>query len=188
MISPILENIKARLHPELPPTGEMRIASVAMVLDGKEIPRILLIKRAELDGDPWSGQVAFPGGKSSEEDRDARATAVRETREELGVELDRDGDFLGYFDSFRTHTGTMEVVPSVFLLKRSVEVRTSDEVSSYRWVGLPALLAPEARTVHDIRFQGEPRGMPAYRVGDYVVWGLTHRILSSLLADNGPSV
>ncbi len=186
--STILETITGRLLPDEPPTGQVKMASVAVIVEGESTSRILLIKRADLGGDPWSGQVAFPGGKSTKRDKDARATATRETLEEVGIDLNRDGKFLGYFRAFRTHTGTMEVVPSVFVLKRPVVVSTSDEVSSYRWVGLPSLFAPESKTVHNLHFQGEPRAMPAYRVGDYLVWGLTRRILSSLLDNDEPSI
>ncbi|MBI3859727.1 MAG: CoA pyrophosphatase [Thaumarchaeota archaeon] len=157
------------------------MASVAVILRDGENPSALLIRRAEREGDPWSGQVAFPGGKMQEGDRSARDTAAREAREEVGLDPDGDGHFLGYFRSFRTHTGTMEVVPAVFLLKGPGEVRPNAEVSAYKWVPLRALLTPGAKSVYSLRFVDEDREMPAFKVDDFVIWGLTHRILSSLL-------
>src|SRR5436190_20285034 len=66
-----------------------RPAAVSLVLlDGPAGAEILLIKRAERAGDPWSGQIAFPGGRQDPEDRDLLETAVSETRAETGVELD----------------------------------------------------------------------------------------------------
>src|SRR5438045_5900174 len=64
-----------------------RPAAVSLVLvEGAEGAEILLIKRAERAGDPWSGQIAFPGGRRDLRDRDLVGTAMRETREETGVE------------------------------------------------------------------------------------------------------
>jgi len=177
----LFSKITGKLQKSEPILGTVRVASVAIILDGREDPKTLLIKRANRPGDPWSGQVAFPGGKAQNKDKTVRETATREAREEVGLDLDRDGDFLGYFESFRTHTGTMDVVPSVFLLRNLGEVRPNGEVSSYRWAPLRELFSPEARTVYTLSFWNETQDMPAYRVGDYIVWGLTHRILSSLI-------
>lgn len=187
MEAELLTSVTARLRAGEPQARDTMLASVAVILEKPESPKILLIKRAEISGDPWSGQVAFPGGKSQYGDQAARDTAIREAREEVGIDLHVDGEFLGYFESFRTHTGTMEVIPSVFLLKNPVALEANAEVSSYRWVELLSLLSPESKSVHELRFSGKTLSMPAYRVGDYVVWGLTHRILSSLLGDTPPS-
>jgi 8-oxo-dGTP pyrophosphatase MutT (NUDIX family) len=119
------------------------------------------------------------------EDRTARDTAVRETMEEVGIDLNRSAEFLGYGRVATTHTGAMDVVPSVFVLKEEVEARPNEEVASFRWVDLDSLLAPAARSTHDLNSDGETVGTPAYAVGDYVVWGLTYRILSSMLEDSG---
>jgi len=73
----------------LPARGES--ASVAMIVcDGEGYGglQVVVIERARRDGDPWSGQLAFPGGRREAGDRDARHTAERETREELAGDLD----------------------------------------------------------------------------------------------------
>ena len=176
----ILQALKEKLNANKPPAGQLRQASVAVILDNPEAPSVLLIKRADRVGDPWSGQVAFPGGKAQEGDTTLREIAVRETREELGVDLGKEAIFLGYFTSFRTHTGTLDVFPAVFLLTKEVEVRPNEEVSSYRWVKLTELTA-ESRTSYRVDAGGQTRETPAYLVGDYAIWGLTHRIISSLL-------
>ena len=140
-----------------------------------------MIKRADRVGDPWSGQVAFPGGKAQEGDSTLKETAIRETREEVGIDLGQDADFLGYFTPFRTHTGTLDVFPLVFLLKKKVEVRPNEEVSSYRWVKLEKLTTEQARSSYGVDAGGQTREMPALLVDGYVVWGLTYRIISSIL-------
>jgi len=171
------------LVPQEPPQTGLRFASVALIVRGRQVPSVLLIRRAERVGDPWSGQVAFPGGKMQEGDTTARDTAVRETIEEVGIDLNESSEFLGYGGVATTHTGTMNVVPAVFELKGSVDVKPNAEVASFRWVDLDELLAPSARSTYELDGGEGAVGMPAYRVGDYVVWGLTYRILSACLDD-----
>ena len=180
MAGEILQAITDRLAGGEPRVDGKVLAAVSVIIKGKDSPEVLLIKRAERVGDPWSGQVAFPGGKVEEGDRSAREVAVRETREEIGIDLGKTSEFLGYFQPFMTHTGTMNVVPSVYLLTRDVEVKPNEEVSSFMWADLAKLLAPSSRTLHRIGFAGRQTDMPAFLVGDYVVWGLTYRILTSL--------
>lgn len=158
-----------------------RLAAVAVIVKDVDSPSVLLIRRADRSGDPWSGQIAFPGGKMQQGDRTARNTAVRETLEEVGFDLAKTSKFLGYGDMTATHTGAMDVVPTVFEMKRRVEVRPNEEVASFRWVGLRELMAPEAKSSYVMKFEGTPVELPALASSDYVVWGLTHRILTSLL-------
>ena len=168
-----------------PPSKGLKFASVSMIIRDRNSPSVLLIKRAERAGDPWSGQIAFPGGKTQSGDRSAMATAVRETMEEVGVALSTAAQFLGYGLVTTTHTGTMDVIPSVFELKEGVEVKANEEVASYRWVDLHDLTAPSAQSTYHFSAQGRRADMPAISVGDYVVWGLTHRILTTMLRDRG---
>jgi 8-oxo-dGTP pyrophosphatase MutT (NUDIX family) len=178
----IYGTITGKLRNDEPKVSGRLLAAVSVILRGKENPEVLLIKRAERDGDPWSGQVAFPGGRMREGERTAREVAIRETLEEVGVDLSEASEFLGYFDPFVTHTGTMNVVPSVYLLKREVEVRPNRrEVSSFIWTNLAKLLGPELRSTHKVGIQGQQVEMPAFVIGDYVVWGLTYRIVTTLM-------
>lgn len=182
-MSEVFARVAKNLAPHEPPQKGLRFAAVSIIVRDTQFPSVLLIKRAERSGDPWSGQIAFPGGKTQPGDGTARDTAVREAMEEVGVDLSR-ADFMGYAPTAATHTGNMDVVPAVFVLKESVEIRPNGEVASYRWVDLEDLLAPEAQTTYALDYEGKEVGMPAYAVGDYVVWGLTHRILSGLLKDS----
>jgi 8-oxo-dGTP pyrophosphatase MutT (NUDIX family) len=177
----ILSTLVSKLQSGEPQVEGSRPAAVSVMLTGGQAPKTLLIKRAERAGDPWSGQVAFPGGRFHEGDKSARDTAVRETLEEVGIDLAASSEFLGYFKPFRTHTGSMDVVPTLFLLKGDVQVKTNDEVKSYLWVEVERLMPDQARATHNLRLGDESMEVPALRVGDYVVWGLTQRIISALL-------
>jgi 8-oxo-dGTP pyrophosphatase MutT (NUDIX family) len=158
-----------------------RRAAVSVIISDRVSPKILLIRRSERAGDPWSGQIAFPGGKFQEGDASLKATAVREAREEVGLDLDLAGEFLGYLGAFRTHTGDMDVVPAVFLLQREVKVNANEEVASHVWVDLAGLTSREVESTHKLDLGGEVKEVPAFRVGDYIIWGLTHRMISALV-------
>jgi 8-oxo-dGTP pyrophosphatase MutT (NUDIX family) len=177
----LLAKIRGSLVDREPTQRGLRFAGVAMILRDEANAEVLLIKRAERAGDPWSGQIAFPGGKMQPDDRTVRDTAIRETLEEVGIDLNKVADFLGYGTLTTTHTGTMDVIPTVFMMKEEAEARTNEEVASYRWVELEDLLSPKATTSYHLNTPGGALELPAYAVGDYVVWGLTYRILNSLL-------
>ncbi len=177
----IIPSLVAKLQAKERPVGGLHLAAVSVILRNPKAPMTLLIRRAERSGDPWSGQIAFPGGKMQRGDRDAKDTAARETLEEVGIDLQDSAEFLGYAEPVRTHTGTMDVVPSVFLLRREVQVRPNGEVSSHRWVELERLGAPNARSTYSMELEGRTVEMPAFAAGDYVIWGLTYRLVSLLL-------
>lgn len=179
MFARITKNLVARE----PPASGQRLASVSMIVQERNAPSVLLIRRADRAGDPWSGQIAFPGGKTQPEDRSARETAVRETLEEVGIDLNATAEFLGYGPVTTTHTGTMDVVPVAFELKGTAEIRPNEEVASYRWVGLRELFSPASRSSFRFESRGGAIEMPAYELEGYVVWGLTYRILSVMCSD-----
>ncbi|HEV2139535.1 MAG TPA: CoA pyrophosphatase [Nitrososphaerales archaeon] len=179
----VIDRVAKNLAAQEPKSKGLRSAAVSIILRDGESPSVLLIKRAERAGDPWSGQIAFPGGKMQPGDKTAKDTAARETMEEVGVDLEKAAEFLGYADTTTTHTGTMDVVPTVFFLKQEVEVKPNEEVASYRWVNLKDFLSPNGRSTYKFNYDGRNIEMPSYLVEDYVVWGLTHRILTSVLKE-----
>ena len=179
----MIVSIGRKLTGQEPTTGSVRLASVAVILRDADDPKTLMIRRAERREDPWSGQVAFPGGKKQEEDKTIRDVAIRETREEVGIDLASSARFLGYFGMFRTHTGSMDVIPSVFLLESDVKPRLNEEATSCRWIAYSELVNPVSRSSHSIRRDGTTLEMPAFAVSGYLIWGLTYRIVSTLFLE-----
>ena len=172
-----------------PPLGSEesadRRASVAVILrEGAPGLEVLFIRRAEHPQDPWSGQMAFPGGRAEPGDADLRITAMRETAEEIGLDLDADGELLGRLDEVRaTARGRpldLTIAPYVFRLRRLGELRLSQEVTSVHWLGLDDLLGPQRRSSMDYVHQGSTLQLPCLRVDDVVIWGLTYRMFLSL--------
>jgi 8-oxo-dGTP pyrophosphatase MutT (NUDIX family) len=171
--------------------GTRRLAAIALVLrsgaaqpSGAD-PELLMIKRAEAEGDPWSGHIACPGGRLEPGDHDLEQTAIRETWEETGVDLARDGRVLGALDDISPRTPTLPPIivrPFVAVVKPEVEIVQSSEVAEAFWVPLAALRERAAwgTAMVAVRGSGE-RQVSAFRHGDYTVWGLTERVLRQFL-------
>jgi 8-oxo-dGTP pyrophosphatase MutT (NUDIX family) len=177
-------------HPgkTIEPDGIMRLAAIALVLrlsPGGE-PELLMIKRAEAERDPWSGHIACPGGRMDPGDRDLEHTAIRETWEETGVDLARDGVILGTLDDMSPRTPTLPpliIRPFVAVVKPEITIVESIEVAEVFWVPLSAIRATEAWGTGLVRIRGTgEREVDVFRHGDYTVWGLTHRALTQFLS------
>ncbi|MCJ1259752.1 hypothetical protein MMC24_007591 [Lignoscripta atroalba] len=118
-------------------------------------PEILFIRRSNRRGDRWTGHVALPGGKRESTDESDQATAVRETLEEIGLDLNVDGSlFVGNLPERIVTTSwgkvpLMVLCPFVYLITSfelpPLQLQPS-EVGSVHWVSLRALLHPALRT------------------------------------------
>ncbi|HEX4933044.1 MAG TPA: CoA pyrophosphatase [Gemmatimonadaceae bacterium] len=149
---------------------------------------LLLIRRAERAGDPWSGQIALPGGRWSPNDESLLHTALRETWEETGVDLAATGVILGTLDELRPRTATLPpiiVTPVVVALDEPVSLRLSDEVAEAFWVPLDLLQAPETTRESQVQVRGATWKVPSFVLREHVVWGMTERILRQLLSRLG---
>ncbi len=159
-------------------------AAVALVLrEGPDGLELLLIKRADVDGDPWSGHVALPGGREEVEDASLEDTAVRETFEETGIDLRRYGRIVWELDELQPRGGAPIVVqPYVATVGADLPpLALSDEVSAAFWVPLSTFTAAGASVESTVVVRGVERRVPSFRHGEYVVWGMTERILRQLI-------
>ncbi len=174
----------ARYVPRQVEAPEAKPAAVALVLvEGSSGLDALLIKRAERVGDPWSRQVALPGGRRDSVDSDLLMTAMREAREETGIDL-RNAERLGALDDLYPRTPTLPPVvvrPFVFALPSQPQIVPNAEVAHAFWVSLQNLVAPGVRREITLRVAGQERVFPAYDLGDDVIWGMTERILTPFL-------
>ena len=164
----------------------MKRSAVAMILQVRtgEL-HILMIKRAEREGDPWSGHMAFPGGRMDKEDAHGFAVAVRETEEEVGLSL-REGDrCIGRLSDLnaRPHKGLlgMAVSPYVFHLEREVEFTPNYEVAEVVWVPLEFLLETDNREKMMWSYKGMEISMPCYFYQGRRIWGLSLVMLDELM-------
>lgn len=161
-------------------------AAVAIILrDGADGLEALFIRRAEHPRDPWSGQFAFPGGRAEPQDTDLAATAVRETLEEIGLDLSAHGELLGRLDEVRAMARlrpmNLAITPYVFRLTVPAMLTISPEVTSLHWLSLPALVDPAARSTTRYVHEQTTLEFPSLEVDGVVVWGLTYRMFTGLV-------
>ena len=169
------------------PEPEMRLAAILLALraraDGE--PELLMIKRAEAEGDPWSGHIACPGGRMEPGDHDLAVTAVRETLEETGVDVARDGRLLGHLDDLSPRSPVLPPIvirPYVALVRAGVEIVPSREVAAAFWVPISALRERTAWGTDSVSVRGSTLEVSVFKHGEYTVWGLTERVLRQFLA------
>jgi 8-oxo-dGTP pyrophosphatase MutT (NUDIX family) len=170
--------------------GDPARAAVALTLRpaAEAQVELLMIRRAERDGDPWSGQIALPGGRWSPNDESLLHTALRETWEETGVDLTAQGVILGTLDELRPRTAALPaiiVTPVVVALDHPASLVLSDEVAEAFWVPLDLLRDPATSRESSVRVRGATWRVPSFVVREHIVWGMTERILRQLLARLG---
>jgi 8-oxo-dGTP pyrophosphatase MutT (NUDIX family) len=178
-----LEGHAPRLAPRAAGSKE---AAVALVLRPRERLELLLIKRAEVHGDPWSGHVALPGGRRGTGDADLVDTARRETEEEVGVPLARVSTLLGVLDDVAPMTPRLPpivITPFVFAVPAATVAHPdAREVQAALWVPLDALRETSAFAEITVTVAtGDEMTVPSFVIGDYAIWGLTYRILQQFL-------
>jgi 8-oxo-dGTP pyrophosphatase MutT (NUDIX family) len=179
--------LRAHVLETEPDEPGLRWAAVAVVVRGRTVAEaeLLFIRRAERAGDPWSGHVAFPGGRRDMTDPSLEFTARRETREELALDLDRDATLLGVLDDLCPRSPALPSIavrPFVFHLTAAVTLVPNADVHSVFWMPLSALRDPTIAAEHVFERSGARLAFPAYRWGEDVVWGMTERIVTQLLA------
>jgi len=169
-----LERICTKLRSD---HGDEAKAAVGVVFKRDNgVLELLLVKRAEVPGDPWSGDMAFPGGKRGPDDNCLIETVTREVYEETNIDLSS-GHYLGVMDPVgSTAKRGMTVLPVVFLMDEEPEIRTNEELAYYLWTPFRDLVNSRGRALVKNRYDTE-----VFHVGDDVVWGLTYRMLERLI-------
>lgn len=189
----LLKLLSERLEPadrREAPTREpgVTLAAVALLLrqgaaDGAEI---LFIKRAERTGDPWSGHLAFPGGRAEEHDATLLEIAMREAAEEVGIDARRGGKVIGRLPAFRpvsSRIPSVVVAPFVAAAPEGAVIRLQPaEVQDAFWMPLSEL--KRSGRSASVRWQAADgvRELPAFPSALGPIWGITERILSQFLA------
>lgn len=162
-------------------------AAVCMVVDERPGlgPAVLMIKRAERTGDPWSGQMAFPGGKHDTDDEHITATALREFEEELGTtaaSLQRFGrlsDILAR--PYRPMQKPMVVSPLLFSSSAEITPEPNEEVADVLWVPLSLFADVQARQEMQWQRNGVPLRLPCYFYEGKRIWGMSLMMLDELM-------
>ena len=172
---------------EAPPAAtDARLAAVVLILRESAVgeAELLFIKRAEFAGDPWSGQIAFPGGRHEPGDVTLRDTALRETLEETGIDVRAAGQVMGVLDDLRPRNPALPAIvirPYVAVVGQ-VAITPSREVAEAFWVPLSRLRSPDAVIQSSVTVRGHRMDVASYVHDGHTIWGITERMLSQLLA------
>lgn len=180
-----IENALASYRPSLVSVADKYHATVAMVLrptDGDT--EVLIMERAKQENDPWSGHLAFPGGRIDARDANPRSAVERETREEVGIDLTQ-AAYLGRLDDLCGRPDSKLVISGfVYCTPSESECTINYEVARAFWVPLEAILDTKRHATYPFVYEGEPVSMPAVALlgaGEPVLWGLTYRFLDLML-------
>jgi 8-oxo-dGTP pyrophosphatase MutT (NUDIX family) len=193
-----VEDVRRALEAQPPRPLEAHVsrrAAVAAVLrEAGPGLELLFIRRAEHPQDRWSGHMAFPGGRQEPQDDGLLATAVRETREEIGLDLLGQGELLGGLDEVhalaRGRPVDLGITPFVFRLHGPAQLTLSSEVTSLHWLPLDDLLGDRHLSTFEYVHENTLLRLPCLKVGEVVIWGLTFRMFANLreaiAASSGP--
>ncbi|MGQ9782256.1 MAG: NUDIX hydrolase [Nitrososphaeria archaeon] len=176
-----VERLKSRLKTKSESINEdFRYAAVGVLLvDNNIAVETLLIKRALIAGDPWSGQIAFPGGHFRATDVDLLSAMIREVHEEVGVNLRKQGKIVGSLTVVSSNNmPELKVKPYVVVLSGRPKIALSDEeVEDAFWADLRKFRPSKCEVISSLG----PQVREGFFYNDYFIWGITYRILVELL-------
>lgn len=185
-----LSHIERRLAAYRPPGEPLsvdipRAAVAALLRFDRATPEVLLMKRSTRAGDRWSGQISMPGGREAPTDGSLYMTAVRETREEVGLDLESHARLIGRYDTIRAgargQVYSLTITPYVFVQTQAAELTLNDEAVDAFWFPLDRAVTGELTGEYEYRHEAMAVTLPCWTYEGHVVWGLTHRMLVRLL-------
>jgi len=157
-----------------------RLASVAAILTPED--KLLFMQRAVHESDPWSGHLSFPGGRKEPNDIDDISVAIRETHEEIGLDLNR-AEHIGRLDDLRTLQPLPPILirPHLFFVNEPLSVVLNNEADSLHFLSMHDLLNGTGRGVMEHPWRGVARRFPCVRFDGVCLWGLTLHMVDDLL-------
>jgi 8-oxo-dGTP pyrophosphatase MutT (NUDIX family) len=164
----------------------VRAAVMVILKDGGPVCSVLFIKRTQNEGDVFSGHMAFPGGKMRIADKSTLDTAIRETVEETGIDINKSGTVIGELDDFHPNNPKANhyvVTPYLSLLEEEVELTLdAAEVADAVWIPIQHLNDSRNQEVRILERKDRASEDFVFYYRDYVIWGMTGRILHQFLS------
>ena len=179
-----LRDFQPSLLPQI--EGQTRAAVAAVLRPGGAGAEFLFIHRADDPRDPWSGHMAFPGGRVDHRAADPLSAALRETREEVGLDLSSLAEQIGRLSDVaamgRGRPMNMVITPFVFTLDSVPPLEPNHEVEAVVWVPANFLADHRNRESMDYQRAGLSLELPCYRYQEHLIWGLTLGMVDELLS------
>jgi 8-oxo-dGTP pyrophosphatase MutT (NUDIX family) len=171
----IRNSITSEINPILSNNNETKLSSVLIIIFGN-LPKILMIKKP-VTMKHHGGEIAFPGGKISNEDKDLLDTAIRETLEETGIIVKRE-DVIGQLKPVTTLNSGFTILPFVCVLDEVRKLAPNSEVDEFLEIPLISFL----ETLED---DSDPKHnsiqeMYAFRFEKHLIWGASARMLKQI--------
>ncbi|MGB4343803.1 MAG: CoA pyrophosphatase [Moraxellaceae bacterium] len=174
----IIPQLRDRLRYYRPSPDRVDAAVLVPVTD-EATPHIILTRRAS-HMSSHAGEVAFPGGKCDSTDASIIATALRESREEIGL-LEESVEVIGELDAFTSKVG-LRVQPIIGMVPSDlILLPNPGEIESIFRVPVEFFLTEKVSYTHRFRFMGNEVTVPSFNYGDYVIWGLTAFMIVDLI-------
>jgi 8-oxo-dGTP pyrophosphatase MutT (NUDIX family) len=170
------------------PYDNLPSAAVLMLLrpEGNSL-EALLVKRKVSEGDPWSGHMAFPGGRSSKTDSSIEETVTREAFEETGIRAGEDYEIIGTLDQVVPGNISIKVTPFVAFAIKDVSVRIDgNEIVEYFWIPIAFFANKGNSSTYKLLRFGKSYEVPSFAyMGKHIVWGMTLRIIENFIEKLG---
>jgi 8-oxo-dGTP pyrophosphatase MutT (NUDIX family) len=181
MLEALRLSLKNQQEPFQSDSKKPRGAVAVLFKEEAEDLWLLMIKRGENPRDPWSGQMAFPGGHADAQDRTLLDTVAREALEEVGINI-HDQEFLGCLHNVEPRNAPMLVTPFVFLISKEAHPTTSREAEEILWVPMSFLLNPKNVSSITVPIGHREILMGCYLYLDHTIWGMSFRIIREILS------
>ena len=180
----VIDRLSIVASPAEPLPSKRAAVAISLRL-GVSGPEMLMIQRAVREGDPWSGHMGFPGGRKDASDATDVACAKRETREEIGFDLDTYGELICQLSDvntgWRADRPEMLVAPFIFRVDSTPDFELNHEVDDTLWVPLSFLLDDANRSRHQWDWRGEVLESDAFTYDNRLIWGLSLIMIDELL-------
>ena len=171
----IRNSITSEINPVLSKNNETKLSSVLIIIFD-DSPKILMIKKP-ITMKHHGGEIAFPGGKISDEDADLLDTAIRETQEETGITIKRE-DVIGQLKPVATLNSGFTILPFVCIIDKINELTPNSEVEEFLKIPLVSFLQtltndsdPEHNSIHE---------MYVLTFENNIIWGASARMLKQI--------
>ncbi len=173
----IRKSLTSKISPVLENNYETKLASVLIIIFD-DSPKILMIKKP-ITMNHHGGEIAFPGGKISNEDNDLLDTAIRETREETGIIVERE-KILGQLEPVTTLNSGFTILPFVCILNKIGDLTPNSEVDEFLEIPLESFLKTLANDLDPKH--NSIQEMYTFTFEDHLIWGASARMLKQITA------
>ena len=177
-IQKIRSAVQTAAHPPRPDQDLFQSTSVMALFVFNRVLELVFIQKADVKGYPWRNQMAFPGGHVDKKDNSSQETALRELREEMGIQAENVA-VMGSLGHFQT-INNKDIEAFIGVWNKKEEIRyDASEIS--RVVSIPFDYLTGLH--REKGYAGyRPLGLElTYPYEDVLIWGVTAKILHHLI-------